>query len=149
MQQSQRFTKFENGLDVLKPKSVIDCQKVGEEGDTAEGVWDFLQKNTEWACEQLQRFGIPTEDIRGLYPTNIKTNIIQSISYSALRRMLSHRLCTQAQQQEWGPVARQIKEIVTNYDPVLGEALQPACVVTGKCAFDTILDRPCPIRDTL
>ena len=149
MQQSQRFTEFKDGLHVHKPSNIDNWTQKSEDGSTAEEIWDACVKNIEWSCQALQIMNIPTQDIRGLYPTNIKTNIIQSISYSALRHMLSHRLCTQAQQDEWGSVAQQIKAIVTQYDPILGEALQPACVVTGRCAFDTVLDRDCPIRKNL
>jgi len=152
MQQSMRFTEFENGLPVTIPESIITAAKlgkVGKGGQQALEVWEDTMKSVEWACQELKEIGIPTQDIRGLYPTNIRTNIIQAIDYNALRHMLSHRFCTQAQQGEWGPIAKQIKEIVTTYDPLLGEGLKAACQINGKCAFNTILDRPCPIRETL
>ena len=149
MQQSQRFTEFKDGLPVHKPKNIAEWSQKAEDGSTAEEVWDSTIKNIEWACRQLQIMGVPTQDLRGLYPTNVTTNIIQTIDYNALRHMLSHRLCTQAQQEEWGPLARRIKELVTIYDPILGENLRPACQIKGRCDFATSLDRPCEIRDNL
>jgi len=142
MQQSQRFTKFEDGLDVKKPESI-------KNDPTASANWDNTILCIEDTMLSMHAMGIPTEDIRGLYPTNIKTNIIQCISYSSLRHMLSHRMCTQAQKSEWVSVTKQIKAIVTNYDYLLGSGLKRTCELTGKCAFDTSLDRECPIRDTL
>ena len=149
MQQSQRFTEFKDGLPVHKPSNIVDWAQKSEDGSTAEEVWDSAIKSVEWACAELQIMGLPTQDLRGLYPTNVTTNIIQTIDYNALRHMLSHRLCTQAQQEEWGPLARRIKELVTIYDPILGENLKPACQIKGRCDFDTSLDRPCEIRDHL
>ena len=149
MQQSQRFTDFEEGLPVKIPQSVKDCVGDAECGQPAIEIWEDTMKSVTWACSELKSIGVPIQDVRGLYPTNVKTNIIQSIDYNALRRMLSHRLCTQAQQEEWSPIATRIKQIVTAYDPILGEGLAPACQLNGKCAFDTILDRPCEIRENL
>lgn len=146
MQQSQRFTDFDGNLPVKMPDSIKsdNC-----DDSRAEVLWESAIGKIEFVCKELKALGIPTQDIRGLYPTNIKTNIIQCIDYNALRRMMSHRLCTQAQQGEWAPVAAQIKQIVTNYDPILGEGLVAACQLTGKCAFDTVLDRECPNREAL
>ncbi len=142
MQQSQRFTDFDGDLHVKIPDSI-------KEDSRAEIRWKDALSKIASTCRELKTLGIPTQDIRGLYPTNIKTNIIQSIDYNALRRMMSHRLCTQAQQGEWAPVASQIKQIVTNYDPILGEGLVAACKLNGRCAFDTVLDRECPNREAL
>lgn len=141
MQQSQRHTKFENGLPVIIPDTVRNsgCEKVYE------GVIDKIEQ----ACAILREKGIPTEDIRGLYPTNVQTNIVQAIDYNALRHQLSHRLCTQTQQGEWGIVAKEIKRLVTEYDHILGEALSPVCTLTGRCAFNTSLDRECELRNRL
>ncbi len=149
MQQSQRFTEFKDGLPVHKPSNIVNWEQKSEDGSSAEEIWDACIKNIEWSCSALQIMGVPTQDLRGLYPTNVETNIIQAIDYNALRHMLSHRLCIQAQQEEWGPVARQIKQIIIDYDAVLGENLRPACQIKGRCDFDTSLDRPCPIRETL
>lgn len=149
MQQSQRFTEFKDGLPVHKPSNIANWEQKAEDGSTAEEIWDACVKNIEWSCSALQIIGVPTQDLRGLYPTNVTTNIVQAIDFNALRHMLSHRLCTQAQQEEWGVVAKEIKRIVTEYDPILGNALKPACAITGKCAFATSLDRPCPRRDSL
>ncbi len=149
MQQSMRFTDFDGELPVHKPSNIESWPQKAEDGSSAEEVWDCAIKSIEWSCKQLQTMGVPIQDIRSLYPTNITTNIIQAIDYNSLRHMLSHRLCTQAQQEEWGPIAKQIKEIVTIYDPILGEGLMPACQLTGKCDFNTSLDRPCPLREKL
>jgi thymidylate synthase ThyX len=149
MQQSQRFTNFEDGLVVRTPSRVVNHKQKTEDGSTAEEVWGSAIDAIDWACKQLKAMGVATEDLRGLYPTNVTTNIVQAIDFNALRHLLRHRLCTQAQQEEWGPVAQQIKKIVTDYDPILGQALQPACSDNGKCDFNTSIDRPCVVRDSL
>ena len=149
MQQSQRFTNFEDGLVIRTPSRVLNHKQKTEDGSTAEEVWGSAIDAIDWACKQLKAMGVATEDLRGLYPTNVTTNIVQAIDFNALRHLLHHRLCTQAQQEEWGSVAKQIKKIVTDYDPLLGEALVPACAEKGKCDFNTTLDRPCQRRDSL
>lgn len=90
----------------------------------------------------LIKSGVDQQDARNIigvwYPTNIQT----TCTYYALRHMISKRIGSQAHPL-WQDAAKQIKALVTQVSPVLGESLVDACTIAGRCLWKSKLDRDC------
>jgi hypothetical protein len=56
--------------------------------------------------------------------------------------LLSKRLSSQAHPM-WQDAAKQIKKLVIEVSPVLGNALVDACEIEGRCVWKSRLDRDC------
>lgn len=82
-QQSHRavdMTKFK----ALKPESV-------KENKNASFDWDNCIDEIETAYSQMKHEGIPSEDCRGLLPTNVLTNIIMKLNLRTLADLVPKR----------------------------------------------------------
>ncbi|MFW6029735.1 MAG: FAD-dependent thymidylate synthase [Halanaerobiales bacterium] len=130
-QQSMRFINME-GFDYRN-----SCKT--KEG---KGYYDITMEELQQDYKELIEIGEHPQDARGILPTNIGNTIMMKVDYRTLLRIAGHRLCRQAQ-GEWRPVIRQIKEQITEWEPVIGEGLQPGCEHTGYCIFGSDFDRMC------
>lgn len=87
---------------------------------------------------------VPSEDARGILPTNILTNIFFDCSFRTLQSIFPQRLCCQAQQGEWQPILLEMRSIIKN---TMGEELEQllrAPYELGKpCGYRASFDRPC------
>jgi len=88
--------------------------------------------------------GIPSEDARGVLPTNIMTSVYVGYALSTLAYVFKQRVCCQAQQGEWSPILVEMRKQIraTCGDKVAG--LIKANVELGKpCGYGASFDRPC------
>jgi len=88
--------------------------------------------------------GVPSEDARGVLPTNIMTRLYFDCSLRTLQAIFPQRLCCQAQQGEWQPILiemrKQMKEKMGNEI----ESLLRAPYEHGQdCGYRASFDRPC------
>lgn len=159
-QESLRFAvKGAEGdlIPVAVPPSVAGLP---DDSDTRT-VWDMAVKDADLAYRVLIAQGVPAEDARGLLPHATLTRLHYSTDLRALLDHAGNRLCTQAQ-FEWRLVFSRIAEAIRNYrDPrfvaqssnerwqqyALADLFRPVCYATGKCEFNSDMDRPCSIRD--
>lgn len=92
--------------------------------------------------EQLLREGVDQQDARNIigvwYPTSMQT----TCTYRALRMMLAARLSSQAH-PFWRKAAQEIKRLVTQVSPVLGDGLIDICALHGRCVWRSKFDREC------
>jgi len=90
----------------------------------------------------LLKEGVDQQDARNIigvwYPTTMQT----SCSFRALRDMLSNRLSSQAH-PFWQSAAKQIKQLITEVDQDLGNALVDVCEMNGRCVWRSKFDRDC------
>lgn len=142
VQESLRFSVHDT-VDVLLPTRYL-----GETGSvTFPGLTYKLgcESAVDSYHEQL-RLGAAPEDARGVLPTNVLTSIFFGCNMETLAHIYTQRLCCQAQSQEWTPLMRQIKEILTRstvWSPLAGFLKAPWEGGAISCGFGASFDRPC------
>jgi len=88
--------------------------------------------------------GVPDEDARGVLPTNILTNIFFDCSFRTLQNIFPQRLCCQAQQGEWQPILRDMRQQIKDHMGEELEGLLRAPYEKGEdCGYRASFDRPC------
>jgi thymidylate synthase (FAD) len=92
--------------------------------------------------DDLMEDGGRTQDIRGILPTNILTNILMKINLRALAELLNVRLCIRAQ-GEFQEVAKLLQAKVVKVHPWAAKILGVNCLIHGRCKYP--LFRECPI----
>lgn len=104
---------------------------------------------TSLTYRSLLERGCPIEDARSILPTNVQTLISFSSSFRGLVDMAEVRLCLQSQ-GEFREVMVAIKnEIRDKVSPYLADQLKISCQWEGKCGFESIFDRDCPLKHDL
>lgn len=89
-QQSQRYVRFENGLDTITPQSIA-------ENEEARTVFDRAIDSSVKAYEELLKLGIRAEDARYLLPNAAETKIVVTMNARELLHFFSVRCCKRAQ----------------------------------------------------
>lgn len=93
--------------------------------------------------EQMIRSGLPSEDARGVLPTNILTSVFVGLPLSSLQKMYTQRLCCQAQ-EEWYHVVKKIKlSLVEEYGDEAHSWLSAPVERGEECGYHASFDRPC------
>ena len=102
------------------------------------------------AYQSLVDVGVPSEDARGILPTNILTNIYCDLSLLTVADIVRQRLCCQAQHPEWLPVIRQMRSLIRRVASPEVSALLKAPVELGiPCGYNAKFDRPCVWKQRL
>lgn len=102
---------------------------------------DIIQNQMD-DYQNLQDLGFHTQEARNVIGPWFGTALQTSSTYRALRNTMALRLSSQAH-SAWQKAANQIKELVTQVEPVLGEALTNVCDIQQRCVWQSKLDRPC------
>lgn len=89
-QQSQRYVKFKDSIETIKPSSIAENATANEIFDTA------IAQVTE-AYKQLLSLDIPAEDARFLLPNAAETKIVVTMNARELHHFFSLRCCNRAQ----------------------------------------------------
>jgi len=127
-QQSQRSTNME-GFGVYVPKTVRDNR-------AAMFHWGEAIAAIERNYLTLIRLGIPTEDARGLLPTNILTSIIAKFNLRTVADICAKRDNLRAQ-GEYTEVVRAMRECVYEVHPWAKSFIEPERTQTP--AINTLL----------
>ncbi len=123
-QQSQRYVKFTNGLETVKPGSVADDPE-------ASRVFDEAVEAAIAAYERLLEAGIPAEDARYLLPNAAETKIVVTMNVRELLHFFELRCCNRAQ-WEIRELAHRMLELARPTAPfIFGDAGAPC--VHGAC----------------
>ena len=123
-QQSQRYVKFTNGLETVKPGSVADDPE-------ASRVFDEAIEAAIAAYERLLEAGIPAEDARYLLPNAAETKIVITMNVRELLHFFELRCCNRAQ-WEIRELAHRMLELARPTAPfIFGDAGAPC--VHGAC----------------
>ena len=166
VQESQRFAVKANGAhEVALPPSL----RALKEDDPKRVIWRDMVWELSQSYMALVNAGVPAEDARGLLPTNITTRIHYKVNLRALLEHSGNRLCTQAQ-REWRDVWIGIVDEIrgTHIDArgldgyahsseadgqervwraaEVADLFRPICYQTGRCQFQSDMDRACSIR---
>lgn len=123
-QQSQRYVKFKNGLEVVTPPSIA-------ENDETHVVFDEAIKACLKAYDALLNAGIPAEDARYLLPNASETKIVVTMNVRELLHFFNLRCCNRAQ-WEIREMAHKMLELARPTAPyVFADAGAPC--VSGVC----------------
>ena len=123
-QQSQRYVKYNSGIETIKPASISQSPE-------AEAVFDEAIAAATDAYKKLLDMGIPAEDARFLLPNAAETKIVVTMNARELMHFFNHRCCNRAQ-WEIREMAWRMVELVKPLAPrVFAKAGAPC--VAGPC----------------
>lgn len=123
-QQSQRYVKFADDLNVVKPETVAQNEETNRVFDEAvDAVVDAYHK--------LLEAGIPAEDARYLLPNAAETKIVITMNIRELLHFFSLRCCNRAQ-WEIRELANKMLELVRPTAPFIFMDAGAPCV-RGAC----------------
>jgi flavin-dependent thymidylate synthase len=120
-QQSQRSVDMSTGIEVVMPESVLAAGK--------EPSWSRVVNPIEQLNVELREAGVPTEDCRGMLPTNIKTNIIAKFNLRTMADLCGKRDNPRAQ-GEYTKVYRKMAAAAFKVHPWIGPFLYPERTAT-------------------
>ena len=123
-QQSQRYVKFADGLETIKPDSIA-------ENEEANKLFDEMIAKTVEAYQAFLAAGIPAEDARYILPNAAETKIVVTMNIRELLHFFSVRCCNRAQ-WEIRDRAWRMPELVRPTAPYIFADAGPNCV-RGAC----------------
>lgn len=123
-QQSQRYVKFKNGVEVVKPESVTATPEL-------EAVFDEAIEATVNAYKKLLDAGVPAEDARYLLPNAAETKIVITMNVRELLHFFELRCCNRAQ-WEIRELAHRMLELAKPTAPFIFMDAGAPCV-HGSC----------------
>lgn len=89
-QQSQRYVKFADGLEVIKPETVAANEQASQ-------IFDDAIETTLKAYKAMLDAGIPAEDARYILPNAAETKIVITMNVRELLHFFELRCCNRAQ----------------------------------------------------
>lgn len=123
-QQSQRYVKFANGLETIKPDTVA-------ENPEADALFDEAIEFAKDAYVKLLDMGIPAEDARYLLPNAAETKIVVTMNVRELLHFFEVRCCNRAQ-WEIRDLAHKMLELARPTAPFVFADAGASCV-RGAC----------------
>lgn len=123
-QQSQRYVKFTDGLETIKPASIARNEEYNR-------LFDEMVDKTVEAYQAFVDAGIPAEDARYILPNAAETKIVVTMNIRELRHFFTLRCCNRAQ-WEIRALAWKMLELVRPTAPFIFADAGPGCV-RGAC----------------
>ncbi len=131
-QQAQRVVDLSEGFNYL---ATGDCKDEPE--------YHRCMGNIKKAYAYMINKGKRPQDVRGVLPTNVLTNILFKVNLRALSGIMEKRLCFRSQ-GEFQDVAREMRKRVLEVHPFVAPVLDVCCAKNDYCpwpAFDE-----CPVK---
>lgn len=119
-QQSQRYVKFSDGLETIKPETIA-------QNPEADALFDEIIAKTVEAYQRFLEMGIPAEDARYILPNAAETKIVVTMNIRELLHFFSLRCCNRAQ-WEIRELAWKMLDAVRPTAPFIFAAAGPGCV---------------------
>ena len=123
-QQSQRYVKFKDGVDVVVPDTVSATPET-------RAVFDEAIEACVSAYRKLLDAGVPAEDARYLLPNAAESKIVVTMNVRELLHFFNLRCCNRAQ-WEIREMAHRMLELVRPTAPFVFAAAGAPCV-SGTC----------------
>lgn len=130
-QQAQRVVDLRNGFTTRLPETVKNVGK--------EGLWNLVMGCIGSGYKELREAGVPSQDARGVLPTNVHTNIIAKFNLRTVADLVGKRENLRAQDEYADDVMPQMKAEVLRVHPWTDKFLNPERTKTP--ALDAILRR--------
>ena len=93
--------------------------------------------------EDMIQNSVPSEDARGILPTNILTSIFFDCNLLTFQNIFNQRVCCQAQAGEWIPILIQMRKIIEEQIPELKDLITAPVERGESCGYGAKFDRPC------
>lgn len=122
-QQSQRYVKFADGLETIKPETIAENPEANE-------LFDSMVDQTVEAYQRFLELGIPAEDARYILPNAAETKIVVTMNIRELLHFFNLRCCNRAQ-WEIRDLAWAMLEKVRPTAPFIFAKAGPGCVTDG------------------
>lgn len=122
-QQSQRYVKFKDGIDVIVPHTI-------EADPEAKKIFDEAMDKAASAYKGLLDAGIPPEDARFVLPNAAETKIVVTMNVRELLHFFDLRCCNRAQ-WEIRELAHKMLELVKPTAPYIFMDAGASCVRTS------------------
>ncbi len=123
-QQSQRYVKFADDLNVVVPASISECE-------SAKAAFDECISACKQAYTKLLDLGVPAEDARYVLPNAAQSKIVVSMNVRELLHFFSLRCCNRAQ-WEIRELAHKMLELTRPTAPYIFMDAGAGCV-RGAC----------------
>lgn len=123
-QQSQRYVRYADGLDVIKPESIAANPETS-------AAFDNLISEIMKTYQSFLDAGIPAEDARYVLPNAAETKIVVTMNIRELLHFFSLRCCNRAQ-WEIRELAWRMLDLVRPTAPFIFADAGPGCV-RGAC----------------
>lgn len=123
-QQSQRYVKFKDGVDVVTPDTIASDPE-------RKALFDDAIAAAVSAYEKLLDAGVPAEDARYLLPNAAESKIVITMNVRELLHFFKLRCCNRAQ-WEIRAVADEMLRLVTPIAPHIFASAGPRCL-SGPC----------------
>ena len=122
-QQSQRYVKFKNGIETVKPATIEQIPEASER-------FDRLMQEIQAAYADLVEMGVPAEDARYLLPNAAESKIVITMNARELYHFFELRCCNRAQ-WEIRALAWDMLDLVRPKAPYIFMDAGPSCVREG------------------
>lgn len=127
LQASTRYIDYEN-LEYITPYFSNDIEK--------QDVYEDAMNQIKISYRELERLGMPREDIANILPLGMKTKVVVRTNLRNLIDMSHQRLCMRAY-WEYRGLMRNIMEALCEVSPewrmVINEYFIPKCEVNNMC----------------
>ncbi|WP_350454487.1 FAD-dependent thymidylate synthase [Slackia heliotrinireducens] len=123
-QQSQRYVKYKDGLDVIVPETISANEETA-------ALFDEAVDAAMEAYKKLLEAGVPAEDARYLLPNAAETKIVVTMNVRELLHFFSNRCCNRAQ-WEIRELAHTMLELARPTAPYIFMDAGASCV-RGAC----------------
>jgi thymidylate synthase (FAD) len=123
-QQSQRYVKYKDGLDVIVPETISANEETA-------ALFDEAVDAAMEAYKKLLEAGVPAEDARYLLPNAAETKIVVTMNVRELLHFFSNRCCNRAQ-WEIRELAHAMLELARPTAPYIFMDAGASCV-RGAC----------------
>lgn len=122
-QQSQRYVKFKDGIEVVEPPSIADSAQ-------AHAVFDEAIAACADAYSKLMELGVAAEDARFVLPNAAETKIVVTMNVRELLHFFDMRCCNRAQ-WEIRELAHRMLELARPTAPFIFMDAGASCVRQG------------------
>jgi len=140
-QESMRFLGMKNTYSILTATNIANSKDCSS-------VYTDVGVLTIDTYELLLKKGIPSQDARGILPTNILTAVFFGCALSTLANIYKQRMCCQAQAGEWQDVLTKMKDLANNtLGANISSFLKAPYEYPEPCGFEASFDRPCIYKD--
>lgn len=123
-QQSQRYVRFEDGLEVVEPATIAENAELSDR-------FNSLVDDITTFYKDALAGGIPAEDARYILPNATETKIVVTMNVRELLHFFELRCCKRAQ-WEIRELALEMLRLVRPYAPTIFADAGAGCV-RGRC----------------
>lgn len=143
LQASTRYIDYESGFDYIVPDSI-------EKNSKAKVAYDLIMFYIKVGMKELEKLGIPREDIALALPMGMTTKIVDKRNLRNIIDMSHQRMCTRAYweyRELFNDYINKLKDISPEWEYIVETQMKPKCEVFGYCPEKNSCGRKKAISD--